>query len=363
MSFAPFWRVLTVISLGSACAGGQAILPAPVDRLLPSGDPSARIDTAAVGRLVREIRAGQHGMVHSLLVVRSGELVVEEYFNGSHAEDVHTLQSVSKSVASALVGIAIDQGVLGSVQDRVLDYFPAWRDGLDDDPRRARMRLDDILTMRTGVDYTEGFAGSPHSQLNALATGWDRFWLERPMRAEPGTTYNYDSGGVIAISGMFRERTGAHADVYAAEHLFAPLGITTWRWARNQEGHPHLGGGLQLRARDIARFGLLYLQGGRWGARQLVPAAWVAASLAERVHFPTPLRHFTGYGYLWWRMAPVQGNAEPVHVAAGNLGQFIFVAPEHQAVVVFTAGIPGNAMHDLVTLFRERIVPAFRPST
>lgn len=341
---------------------GQHTQWEPVGTLAPIAPADAGLDQNGMVRLVSDIRAGTYGELHSLLVVRRGRLAVEEYFNGSHAEDLHTLQSVSKSVSSALVGIAIDQGVLGGVSDRVLDYFPQWRDTLASDARRANMRLGDILTMRTGVDYTEGFDGSPHSQLNALTTGWDRFWLERPMRVDPGGTFNYDSGGVIALSGMFKQRTGAHADVFAETHLFGPLGITQSRWFQNQEGHPHLGGGLRLRALDIARFGQMYLQRGRWGSRQVVPASWVAASFSEQVRFPAPLRRYTGYGYLWWRLPPGSGGTQTINAAAGNLGQFIFVIHELDAVVVVTAGLPGEALQVPVEMLYNRILPLFRPT-
>lgn len=299
------------------------------------------LDGAGLSHLATLIREGERFPdLHSLLVVRNGHLVVEEYFAGYEAEKLHTLQSVSKSFTSAAIGIAIARGDIASVRGPVLGFFPDLEGIEHVDDRKRAMTLEDLLTMRSGTDYHERGPGSPHYELNALPVGWTEFVLGRPMVTDPGTTFQYDSGGVILMSAILEARTGGHADAYLAEHLFAPLGIEDRFWARNAEGHPHTGGGLWLRPRDMAKLGLLYLHGGRWEDQQILPAAWVASSTRRHVTFSRIHGNMTGYGYLWWVMRPdPEGDGETeIFAACGFRAQYIFVVPEHDMVVVVTGG-------------------------
>jgi CubicO group peptidase (beta-lactamase class C family) len=194
--------------------------------------------------------------------------------------------------------------------------------------------------MRSGTDYHERGPDSPHFQLNALLTGWDRFVLSRPMVRDPGTFFQYDSGGVILMSSMIKARTGDHADVLIAEYIFGPLGIDRCYWHKNFEGHPHTGGGLMLRPRDMAKFGLLYLRKGKWEDRQIVPASWVEASTRRHAAASMPDGRTTDYGYLWWILRPDPDGRGDVDIwaACGFRAQYIFVVPEHDMVVVVTGG-------------------------
>ena len=209
--------------------------------------------------------------LHALLIIRHGQLVVEEYFNNWQADRLHTLQSVSKSFTSALVGIAIDRGEFKGVDEKVLDFFPDMKGIANMDKRKASMRLGDILTMRTGTDYHDEGDDAPHDQLNRLPTGWDKFYLDRAMIGPPGERFQYDDGGVILRSAMLKNRTGMHAAGYAERFLFKPLGIEKKLWRGNQEGHTHAGGGLCLTARDTAKLGLLYLNKGSWEGDRSYP--------------------------------------------------------------------------------------------
>jgi len=309
----------------------------PLDTL-----PVEGLDVAQLRRLSQTLgESSQYGTVHSLLVMRNGVLVLEDYYRGHAAGQLHTLQSVTKSVTSALVGIFLDEGHMTGVDEPVVDFFPQWRDQLVQNGLRASMRIEDVLTMRTGTDYHESGTDSPHAQLNALTTGWDWFWLNRPMVNAPGTFWRYDSGGVVTLSSVIESRAGVHADRYADRVLFGPMDITLRRWTTNAEDHPHTGGGLFLTPRDMLKFGQLYLQRGRWEGRQLVPEAWVDASLARHETFATPRGSsgkLEGYGYLWWVLppAPDGDGLQDVYAAAGYGGQFIFLIPEYEMVVGVT---------------------------
>ncbi len=278
--------------------------------------------------------------IHSILVVRNGCLVYEEYFGGFNKERLHMQQSVTKSFTSAVIGIAIGQEIIKGVEEKVIGFFPEMKELQNMDEKKRTITLKDLLTMRSGTDYHERGPGSPHYQLNALRNGWDRFYLERPMVSVPGTRYLYDSGGVILMSAILKNLTGTHADVFMEENLFKPLGIKNFRWFRNQEGHPHTGGGLSLRPRDMAKFGLLYLNRGKWGDKQIIPDWWIDESFKRHVEFEdNKWSKEIGYGYLWWIQPPdPDGDGEiPVFAARGAYGQFIFVIPEHNMVAVVTA--------------------------
>jgi CubicO group peptidase (beta-lactamase class C family) len=329
-----------------------------------SVDTVQGIDMSRLSKLVDEIRdeGTPYPEIHSLLVMRGGELVLEKYFNGSYNNDLHTIQSVTKSITSAAIGIAIDDGLISNVSEKMVDFFPEQRSVLVQDERRARMRLEDILTMRTGTDYNENGTGSPHFQLNDLTTGWDDFWLARPMVNEPGGFWRYDSGGVIALSAMLKDRYGSHADVYIDEKLFSPLGITRRKWFRNQELHPHTGGGLNMRALDLLKIGQLYLQKGKWNGQQLISEAWIDASFKRHYTFsnaPGSTSKRIGYGYLWWLLQPdPAGDGTPIYAAMGYRGQYIFIIPEHDMVVVVTSWMPVNISSEPVNFLYSDILPA-----
>ena len=301
--------------------------------------------------------------LHCLLIVRHGFLVLEEYFNGWRRDRLHMLQSVSKSFTSALVGVAIDKGEFKGVDEKILDFFPDMEGIANLDERKKAVRLEDLLTMRSGTDYHESGPDSPHFQLNRLQRGWDRFYLDRPMLREPGSYFLYDSGGVILMSAMLKNRTGNHADGYAERHLFPPLGITRHFWIKNREGHPHTGGGLNLRARDTAKFGLLYLQKGRWRGRQIVPAEWVRESFQKHVDLGDDPRGTIGYGYLWWILAPDpdgEGTSR-IYAAMGFKAQYIFVIPEHDMVVVVNGDTQNRAdQRKPIEFLYSHILPAVR---
>jgi len=322
------------------------------------------LDPERLAELLNLIRQGErYPGLHCLLIIRHGYLVVEDYFNGWKADGLHSLQSVTKSFTSALVGIAIARGEFKGVDEKVLDFFPGVQGIANMDERKKSIRLEDLLTMRSGTDFDERDEGSPYRQMMRLTTGWDKFYLDRPMLQPPGTGFLYDSGGVILISAMLKNRTGMHAAEYAERFLFKPLGIEKKIWIRNQEGHSHAGGGLALTARDAAKFGLLYLNNGRWRNEQVVPESWVRESFRKHVDLAAKGQPPFGYGYLWWIFAPdPRGKTgQDIYAARGRYGQYIIVVPEHDMVVVMYAMIHSVTDQNRPTeLFYDRILPAVR---
>jgi CubicO group peptidase (beta-lactamase class C family) len=303
------------------------------------------LDSARINELITRIENRTYANIHSLLIMKNGSMAVERYFSGYDPEQLHMLQSVTKSFTSAMIGIALDKEIIAGTETRILDFFGQYTDIANMNDWKRAIRINDILTMRTGVDYSEGYDGSPHSVLNSLPRGWDLFYLNRPMSAAPGTVFNYDSGGVILLSAILHNACGMHADVFADQFLFPQLGITQKRWFRNAEGHPHTGGGLSLLPRDMAKFGQLYLSKGRWQGRQLVPESWVERSFEKSVAIDQWGTNIVGYGYLWWIFRPANRSTthEFIYAAMGAYGQYIFVIPEYDMVVVVTSGTVRDA--------------------
>jgi CubicO group peptidase (beta-lactamase class C family) len=319
------------------------------------------IEPRGLATLVGRLRRGELGQIHGLLIVRHGRLAVEEYFAGSSRDDVHTQQSVTKSVTSLLVGIAIDQGLIRSEGERVLGYFPEYGDLGGQDARRDSLAIEDLLTMRTGLLWTEEpYGGSDLERMNGSSGDWVRFVLDRPMREAPGTRWQYNSGGVIVLAGILRSATGGDPVEFARRHLFEPLGIRGERWVRAPlDGLPHTGGGLSLRARDMARLGEMLLRQGNIGGRQVVSAGWLqrtARRAAGPIAWPRPVY----YGQLFWLfpLGVAGASASPdIVTASGAGGQWIFTVPSLDLVVVFTADRSNPGFFTPVDLLYGDILP------
>ena len=301
------------------------------------------IDSATLVRMFDYI-ADQEAEVHSVLVVRNETLVTEAYFHPYNRNRVHILTSCSKSFLSALVGIAIDDGHL-NLDDKALDFFPD-RTIANDSPLKQEITVEHLLLMRSGLDWPESSV-SYSSSNNILSQmwdspGWTQFVLDRPMATTPGTTFNYSTGDSQFLTAVLEQATGMSTQKFARMHLFEPLGVspTYWRWSSAPDGVAFGGGGLSLTPRAMAKFGYLYLQGGVWEGRQVVPADWVEASV-------TPAT----YGYQWWRLA---GGG---YAALGFGGQRIVVVPDLDLVVVITGDFSGVTSRYLVDAF---IVPAIK---
>jgi CubicO group peptidase (beta-lactamase class C family) len=311
------------------------------------GTPSSQgLDAAALDSISRRAEAGEFGLVHSLLVVRGGRLVYERYFRGWDMWQMHTVQSVSKSVTSALIGIAIGEGLIKGVSQPVAEFFPEHRALFEKDPRKRSLTLEHVLTMTLGNDWNE--RAHPYSSPRnivwqmAMAEDWMGFVLGRSMVKDPGGPFNYNSGSSLLLSGILQNTTGMQAHVYAEKKLFDPLGIPVYGWYRNLV-HPkhwsHTGGGVNLRARDMAKIGFLYVNRGQWQGKQVLPAAWVEQSVKPRVQVDSTL----WYGYQWWlQPLTVTGEAtgSPGDVIEGRGwgGQYIVAVPSRDLVVAVNSG-------------------------
>jgi len=269
------------------------------------------------------------------------------------------MQSVTKSVVSLLTGIAAASGRM-SPDDPVMRFFPSYEPIANLDDRKAALTVRNLLTMRTGLDWPEDpYAGSPLQRLNDCPCDWIRFVLDWRMREQPGTRWEYVSGGVILLGAAIGAATGQRLDRFAAAQLFSPVGADGVSWAQGlPDGLPHGGGGLFLRPRDAAKIGEIVLEQGRWQGRPIVDARWIQDTT---LRVDRGLRVWSGhafdYGALWWLTTDGAGD---IITASGALGQWIFVLPRLQLVVGSTADDEAHATAAVEFLFTH-IIPSVAP--
>jgi len=297
------------------------------------------------------ITSGLHGEIRSLLVVRHGMLVMEEYYRGSSRYASHQVYSVTKSVTSALIGIAVEQHLIPSLQTNVFSYFPEHADLAHTNPQKQSMTIEHLLTMTSGLEWDE-LSVSYNDSRNPItrmmgSPDWIRFVLAQPMVSTPGAQFKYNSGCSVLLGEILKRSAGKSVSEYARERLFNPLGIYQWEWEPGSSNITNTGWGLHLRPRDMARIGLIFLDNGAWHGQPIVSASWVQTSTSRTIGTSGNF----GYGYQWWMM-PLQGSAsvEPkpdgIKVAWGWGDQFIFVVPSLDLVVVSTANNKTGSYHD-----------------
>jgi CubicO group peptidase (beta-lactamase class C family) len=316
------------------------------------------LDKSQFIRLMRDLRnlAGQE--VHSILVVRNGRLVFEEYFDGRKfslaqytggtgfdRDDTHNLASVTKSFTTTLVGIAIDQGHIESVDEPVFDFFPEHADLLLEDPTRAYMTVKDLLLMMSGISWNDLGTYSyddPRNDLVQMFTSDDpiRYALSRDLYVQPGTLFDYCNANTNILGEIVARTTGQRLDFFAQANLFDPLGIIHLEWQMMPNDVVFASGDLRLRPRDMAKFGELFLRLGMWGGQQVVSQEW-AELATERlvVELSAGYDWADAYGYGWWHWDLFSdGRTYQTYQASGWGGQWIIVIPEHEMVVASTGG-------------------------
>ena len=249
------------------------------------------------------------------------------YFKG---RDIHTLQSVTKSIAATAIGIALRRGEIRTLEQPFLEHF-ADKDLSRIDPRLRKATIADLLTMRSGIEWHE--QDRPFDDTNTTiqlerSRDWIQFTLDQPMDAAPGTKWAYNSGGSQLLSGIIRHATGRFIDDYLREQLFAPLGITDFHWKKTPTGHPDTEGGLYLPAAGLARIGELYLRDGVWNGQRILPERWVQQATTRHARDVAP---GWDYGYQWWITSQ---DGVDVWAGRGFGGQLLLVIPARDTVAV-----------------------------
>jgi CubicO group peptidase (beta-lactamase class C family) len=283
--------------------------------------------------------------IHSLLIVRNGYVVLDSYFYPFKEGLVHDGASMTKSITSTLIGIAIGEHKVSSVHQSVLSVFPE-RNIANRDERKERMTVEDLLTMTSGLDCHADHAEITLREMTQ-SKNWLQFMLDRPMMAAPGNRFEYCSGGMHLLSGIISTTTGSSALEFARRELFQPLGIHDVIWPSDPQGVSTGWGDLHLRPRDMAKIGYLWLHQGRWEDRQIVSADYLRAATQVHSH---PGGNGVEYGYGFWEYPK---RNPPEYEAVGRGGQRINVAPADNRIVVFTGG--GFEPGDVGKFIREAI--------
>lgn len=327
---------------------------------------------------LNQIRRGTYNEIHGFVIAKDGKLVLEHYGNGRmydgspddmftpvmqfDRDTLHIVHSVSKSLMSTLVGIAIRDGFLGSEYDSVLTWFPEHASPAE--PQKGGIQLQHLMTMTSGLQWNEWDVPVLDFENNDAmryqrATDPAAYFFGKDLINDPGTSFYYNTAGFQMMGEVLRRATGMSLDDFAAQKLFMPLGIERFEWAQYAHGPVYLVGDVLLRPRDLARFGQLILQRGSWNGVQIVPAEWIDIATTEFISVAhTGYKGFQGYGFHWWRKTFYVGTSSLSAICADGLaGQAIMIFPSLDMVVVVTGGNYDRPEreHDLVANY---VLPA-----
>ncbi|PSL34445.1 serine hydrolase domain-containing protein [Chitinophaga ginsengisoli] len=329
------------------------------------------INADKINMLTEEISKNTYPNVHSLLISRHNRLLYEHYWPGEdqhwgnpvgivpHDRDsLHDIRSISKSIVSACIGIAIQQGKIKSVDQKVLSFFPAY--AAQDTGMKSALTIRHLLSMSSGLVWNEDVPyDNPENSEIRMINSPDPigYVLIQPMEAAPGKLWKYNGGTTQLLAAIIERTTGKPIDQFAHEYLFKPLGITSFQWVKYPGTTlPAAASGLRLRSRDLLKFGLLYNNNGLWQGKQIVPAPWVKESFQPQV-----TRRGGAYGYQFWIWNDTVDN-KPVHVVncVGNGDQRIIFDKEHDLVVVITAGNYNkwDIKENSTAIMQDYIIPA-----
>ncbi|KRF07115.1 hypothetical protein ASG89_17325 [Paenibacillus sp. Soil766] len=298
-----------------------------------------------------------HG-VHSIAVIRNGVWVADASKEGIQSGIPQDMKSVTKSVTSALIGIALKEGKLKSPEQRLAAFFPE----LENDPLKSKIRLKHLLSMTSGLSWNNDQEQSSNEMMHA--SDWVAYILNCPAQHEPGAVFNYSNGDAHLLSAVIGKVTGMSMFEYAKSRLFEPLGITNVNWNHDHQGITIGAWALALSLADMAKIGLLYLNEGQWEGKSIIPQSWIRTSLTKRItlNYSNGTQGF--YGYYWWTKSLAKGLSKgsrkemDIFYASGSGGRRIFGIPELKMVVALTANtgdvdLPESLLHHVVQAVRS----------
>jgi hypothetical protein len=378
-----FLAATLVASTGNAQAPGF-----PGDTWPRARPADVGLNQAVLDSIDREIRAGQYGYVDRVLIIRHGKAVWDTrypqdyvaaydslarlksplnahdatgpynyyspwwhpYYRGGDSlaalgTGLHTLQSVTKTITSVIIGTAVTRGEFPSLDTPVLSFYDTTQVKNIDD-RKRRITIRHLLTMTDGMEWLENLPYTDPRNTTVVMEGsydWVKVAIDAPMVAEPGQRWNYNSGASQLLADIFRKATKTDIEAYAAQHLFAPLGIKRWYWKRTPSGIIDTEGGLYLAAEDLARIWYLFLRDGMWNGTRVVSSDWVKASIAPAIAV-SQAPGAPKYGYKWWLYVHPSDSTAFVLGGSGFGGQFPMALQREDMIVVFNAWniVPGR---------------------
>jgi CubicO group peptidase (beta-lactamase class C family) len=326
------------------------------------------IDSKYFERLMVDIFGGAYKDIHSIVVVKNGNLVFEEYFSGNHRNSMHVMASATKSVTSILVGIALDKKMITNVNRKTYELLANCKGNKWID-ERYEITLKDLLTMTAGIEWLGSDShiplSDPRNDASRLYHSYDpiKYTLEKQLIEQPGSRYNYSTGVSTVLGEIIKEASGLKPDEFAAKFLFDPLGIQDHKWFIYPNGTIDTGGGLFLRSRDMAKIGYMMLKKGKWNGNQIVSEEWVNESTKAHVKKNGKVTMGSEYGYQWHHGKLRIGNQNIESFFAQGLGgQYIFILPSIDMVVVCTFQHPESTGYlDANLVLTKYIIPSVLP--
>lgn len=309
---------------------------------------SAGLSTERLQAMETAIRGGEFKKMGSIVIARHGELVYENYFDGSDATALRDTRSATKSITNILVGIAIEKGFLSGVDAPILPFFPGKQPFENPDPRKAKITIEDFLTMSSLLECDDwnNFSRGNEERMYIMED-WIRFtldlpikgfapWQKKPSESPYGRSFSYCTAGVTTLGGVLERATKAPVPEFAMKNLFGPLDIQKVEWTFSSMGLAQTGGGLRFQSRDLLKLGQLYLNGGAWNGSRIVSERWVKTSTVPHVRVEDQPN--TEYGYLWWLKSFKAGEKSyAAFFMSGNGGNKVAVFPNLDMVVVLTS--------------------------
>ena len=320
----------------------------------------ANIDAEKLVDLIHNIHNGDYKNIHSLLLVKDGKLILEEYFHGFHREKAHQIRSATKSIGSILTGIAIDHHLIKGTDEKIYPYFKDYEIGQKWNEKVRDVTLKNLLTMTSGYDCDDHTILSFQCEKAMYKSNdWVEYALNLPMAYKPGEHWAYNSSSLILVSEMISRTSKMTIPDFANEYLFKPLGINEFHWGFSPKGRAFIAGNAKMKLRDMAKIGFLMLNRGRWNGKQVISEKWINESTKDHVKS----KSHTGYGYLWWTGKQLFSKQIIAgYWAAGNGGNYIFVCPALDLVAVFTGGNYNSILEvQPLGMLINYIIPAMLP--
>ncbi|GLR19043.1 serine hydrolase domain-containing protein [Portibacter lacus] len=347
---------------------------------------SQNVHSAVIDSIHSEIKHGEYGLIDRFMLIQNEELladyayeqdyetIVQKYdttnrqynFNNTSwhpyykKSELHTLQSVTKSITSILLGIALDLNEEYDVSDKAMPLLTGYNTSFPD-TRKQNITIEDLLTMRSGLQWNEETDHNDNTNdcfILESSDNWVEYVLSKPMDTMPGTQFVYNGGATVLLGEIIRTITGKRIDAWAEEKLFEPLGITEYYWKETPNGEIDTEGGLYLKAEDLAKIGTLMLNDGKWNGEQIVSESWVKVSTSPVVHANDKSKR--GYGYQWWVPEHSEGESK-IYGGNGYGGQYVMVSPEYNLIIVFNGwNINDKPEKSTWRVLQDRIIPILK---
>lgn len=322
----------------------------------------------------KAIAGKQYLALHSILISKGNAKPYQRYFNSYGKDSLHDSRSSFKSVASLLIGVAIDKGWIKSVDQPIQHFFPN-HPAFKKDPRKKKIRIKDLLEMRSGLDCDEwSDNGKDCESEMEKSNNWVDYSLSLPMKTDPGKQWAYTSCNTMLLSGIISKATGKSIMKFAEESLFKPLQMSNYRWTLDPSGQGMTAGSFYIKPSDMLKFGQLILNNGKWKGKQLISKSWISESTSAKIPIPeqasfvktsrskAAVPQQTYYGYSWYNeKIQIGADSYDTIIASGNGGQYVFTIPSLDLVVVFTQGNYGSwKAKQAFDILAKYIIPAYR---